>query len=757
MNGGGFASRESRRGMVLVLVVGCLVFTMLIFKSMVTRLRQENVLTNRTSVNERLYQIAAAIGRLTIRKLQRDVETREPAVAKKILDAVFVSPKDRIDDLYKSSDIVDLDVVKEIITQFKSKWGDLTVEVETGATIGKDSPFNPEFRGLQKSPFERRGSIDIDVTVEHRGFRKRCRMRKEFLLTRLFAPPFHKFTLFARRGAEVEEEKVNRLDKMDEDGKVTAGAPPLVLFNRLLRDKRPNQMGLDFTLNQPDHIIKDSAALTQNGWVFLGGTGKSTDATNKSGNLMLNVCAGAEKDITKNYFGEFFHFFFDPPTKGWLGSKQWNQWMDSKIPGNNKGGGNHEIQVTFVDYGIYPGLKDLAFNGIPLFQQAIDSYRGRKDLLVKGSALHLFGTPALCTPTLVFGQVKRRYVRTFAFYFSQAQRVYPIRAMRSDEYEFYAAREILPWGAAKGINQTLLDDLGRAIAPPSLPYNTYWYGSRTNNPPLCRLPPEFRDWEPYMLGIKNIVKPTDPALPWSSAVPRNSYCPDKPDSLCTPDYTFNNDPELHYSGKLGDLRGNASYLKDRMSYYITECKPGQALKLSKCQFFMDHFVDKSSGKNQVFLNQIIGFNGDIEVDIPLEVLKGGVIYAKGAIRINQPVTNPFIANPPTTPDAFGYLTFVSDSVIELNLGGGGPTGGLPQFHGFLVCLRADETGQVEVPGPVHIVGGVAVDRIDKLLEKGGIIEYGFEQSELGGLKDVTNSDFYGLVMGPRDMEVVVED
>ncbi|NLI75630.1 MAG: hypothetical protein GX442_04205, partial [Candidatus Riflebacteria bacterium] len=702
--------------MVLVLVIGCLVFTMLIFKSMVTRLRHENSLTNRTSVNERLYQIAASIGRLTIRKLQRDIETRDPAVAKKILDAVFVKPQATIDGLYKASDIVDMDVIKEIITQFKSKWGPLDIEVETAATIGNDSPFSPEIRGLEKSPFERRGSIDIRVSVEHRGVRKTCRIRKEFLLTRLFAPPFHKFTLFARRGAEVDEAKVNRIEKLEEDGKVT-GPPPLVLFNRLLRAKGPGKDGLDFTLNRPDHIIKDASSLTQNGWVYLGGNGKSTDATNKSGNLMLNVCAGAEKDFTRGYFGEFFHFHFDTGSKGWLGSREWNTWLDSKIPGNDLGGGNHRVMVTFVDYGIYAGLAGLAFgpSQISIFGQAIASYRGANTLLTKGSALHLFGTPSLCTPTLVFGQVKRRYVRTFAFYFTKAQRVYPIRAMTSGEWDFYFNNEIGPWAANRGIEQDLQDGLRDSIAKTILPYDTYWYGKRTNSPPLCRLPPEFRDWEPYMAGLKNISKPTDPGAAWTTAIPRNLYCPDKPDQVCTQDFTFASDPEIHFTGKLQDLRVTPGYLKDKMSYYITECQPGKFLKLSSCKFFMDRFVDKSNNKNQVFLNQIVGFNGDLEIDIPLEVLKGGVIYAKGTIRINNSVINPFIANPPTTPDAFGYLTFVSDTRIELNPPGGSSSssGGLPQFHGFLVCMRQDEKGEVEVQNPVHIIGGVAVDVIDK--------------------------------------------
>jgi len=72
------------------------------------------------------------------------------------------------------------------------------------------------------------------------------------------------------------------------------------------------------------------------------------------------------------------------------------------------------------------------------------------------------------------------------------------------------------------------------------------------------------------------------------------------------------------------------------------------------------------------------------------------------------------------------------------------------------------TGRVTIDSPVHIIGGVAVDDMSELIEKGSIIEWGFMRSELSvgvkssGKNDLTSEDFHGLAMGPMDGEVVFE-
>lgn len=742
------------KGMALILAIVALFLLSAFFATVISRLRQENVLTNRNSINERLYHLASSIGRIVSRKIQKDIETREPTISKKIFEAVFKTGETKVENLVKVNDLLDLDVIKEIKKEFTNKWGkDFSVNIHTILNIGNASPFPSEYPGLQNSPFERKGSLDVIVSVEQFGIKKVCKISKEFLLTWLFAPPFHKFTLFARRGAELEEDKVNRLDNIDEEGKVISGKPPLIIFNRLIRNKQLNNSekdSLDATQNKSNAIIRDKSDLIHNGWIYLGGS------SNKQ--LILNICAGAEKDFYKNGVGEFFHFYFDNQTKGWLLSKQWNDWLDNQVPANVQPDGNRLFNIVFVDYGIFPGLKNITFNNYPLFEQAINTYQGvgRKDLLTKGNALHLFGTPSLCTPTLVFGNVRRRYIRTFGFYFTNANRVYPLRGMTNSEFNNFYKNELEPWGLARNVQIPILSLIEDLISNSILNYNLYWRGDGGQ---LCRLAPQFREKEPYILSLKNIIRPNDVSIDWKNAIPSNDYCGENPERICVSDFEFNNDPHIHYTGKLSMLGYNKRYLKSKISYFISDNKP---IKLSECDFFLSKFTTKVGNTYNLFLNQIIGFDSDLDIDIPLNVIKGGVIYAKGKIKITQPITNIYLSqNFPSngTPDCFGYVTLISDSNIEISYGGNTNVtlSQLPQLHAFLVCFKPDETGTVTLNAPVHIIGGIAVDRIDSLVENGGIIEYGFERAEIADNLDLTTVDFYGLAMGPQDYEIVYEE
>ena len=65
---------KNKRGMLVLVLAAGLVFVAIIFASITNRMRAEALITNRVSINERLNQFASAIGRLAIRKLQRDIE-----------------------------------------------------------------------------------------------------------------------------------------------------------------------------------------------------------------------------------------------------------------------------------------------------------------------------------------------------------------------------------------------------------------------------------------------------------------------------------------------------------------------------------------------------------------------------------------------------------------------------------------------------------------------------------------------------------
>lgn len=86
--------RRANSGMIMIIVAGVLLVITIFFTSLIGRVRHENAITNRVSVNERLYQIASAVGRLAVRKLQKDFETnneKDPDFGRKIIKAAFAN------------------------------------------------------------------------------------------------------------------------------------------------------------------------------------------------------------------------------------------------------------------------------------------------------------------------------------------------------------------------------------------------------------------------------------------------------------------------------------------------------------------------------------------------------------------------------------------------------------------------------------------------------------------------------------------
>jgi hypothetical protein len=164
---------------------------------------------------------------------------------------------------------------------------------------------------------------------------------------------------------------------------------------------------------------------------------------------------------------------------------------------------------------------------------------------------------------------------------------------------------------------------------------------------------------------------------------------------------------------------------------------------------------EENDKKMVYLNQIISFDGDLIIDEPLEIAKGGIIICSGKIDVQAPIINPYATQIPDNPDAFGYLTLIADKGITISAGKS-ISGPLPQTHGFFISVN-DGNGRVTVTRPLHIIGGVSSDHIDDLVKHGCIVEWGFEPAEFAGGKDISASDFYGLAMGPRDLEIITEE
>ncbi|GAB1352020.1 hypothetical protein MASR1M12_07510 [Erysipelotrichia bacterium] len=752
---------NSRRGMLVVIVGGVLVFSMIIFISLVNRVRHESAVTNRVSVNERLYQIASAVGRLAVRKLQKDFETRDPEYGLKIVQAAFsdkTGPQASVD---YTKVIKSLDVLKEIMTRFKSEWGDrgeIDFTISYVADLGKKFPFKAPIAGMSNSPYERKGHIEFTITVSHLGVSKVCRVRKEFLLTRLLAPPFYRFTLFSHRGATIDKDVANQTFVKD-DGKLSNSNRPMVCLNRLIRKKKEGIEGLDFRFNRADNIVKSGTpSFVKNGWIYLGGRGQQKDSKGEDGNLILNVLTGSHDDILENAFGEYFHFYFNPNSAGWLILKDWSKWLNTNIPGNEMPPDAGRVMLAFVDYGYYRGLWEIPFRDNYLFKTAVNMYKARiNEDINRGNSMHLFGTPAMCTPTLVFGKIKRRFVRTFAFYFSESARVYPMRAFTNNSaVESFVGEEIYEWYKdlpGQTPDESFIQNF-ISVFNGKVKGTEYQIGLTDQTPPLCGLDPEIRDWEPYITGLHNICDPGGPDRPWADVVPKNGYIDAGPEAICKPDYEFKNDKEIYYNGNIRQLEPGDGYLKDRVSYAIPG-EEGKPTHLSKSDFFNNHFIIEEKGKKMLYLNQIVSFDGDLVIDEPIEVAKGGVILCSGKVDIQAPIINPYATTTPDNPDAFGYLTIVADKGITISAGKSG-SGPLPQIHGFFVSVN-NGNGRVNIGKPMHIVGGIASDNIEDLVKNGCIIEWGFDPAEISGGRDMSTPDFYGLAMGPRDLEIITEE
>lgn len=775
---------SSRAGMVLIVVAVGLIFVTIFFATMVGRVRHETGLTARASINERLYQIASAIGRITVRKLQRDFETYDKKSEKNIVDMVF-NNKQKIKDVSYDDVISNLDVVKKIKEEFKSRWGELEIKVTYSVEVPDTNDFPAYISGLENSQFERRGYISADVQVSHRNHAKHCKISKQFLLTRLFAPPFHRFSFFVTNGASIDHDNINRLKEFQDDGTVLDDQPPLQLFNQRITGNNITLNDVDYNNRNVTPVVNSADSFTQNGWIYLG-SGYS-DKT-----LKLNIMSGSLGDMpddssdSKNQkkYGEYFHLYYTDKSLGWRGSQAWANWLNARIPGI-AAGEPPTLKISYVDYGFFryisanPPIRFTELEAPPDSGQNL--FAGFDFDKFKASALHLFGTPSKCTPTLVFGKVNRTFLRISSFLMGGW--VWPIRYMSQSEFNGLWG-EIAPWldnldgnyDGAKDALKTLLPDQTQT-APTTgsgLDYAIYFQGSKKDPAAGQALSPQYCT-EPYLRSLVNLAKPnTVDAWANIDALRQSKYLTNGPEELCKSDYEFKSDENIHYTGRINSLKVDSRYfdaLKQRTSFFITQ-KPekNDVLPLSKCKFFLDEFIDSDTEapnkKKTCYLNQIVGFESSVEIDEPLLMVKGGIIWSKKDIIISRPITNPMIYPSEynvTTPDNFGWLTLVAGGNIIIRTGAfpSGETKGHPEIHAFLVACNGG-TGKVITDRPIHLIGGVAADDMNPLIEKGGIIEWGFMRGELcerfnaNGKSDMTSEDFHGLSMGPMDGEYIYE-
>jgi hypothetical protein len=287
------------------------------------------------------------------------------------MDAAFNGQTGKMTEVDYSSVVEGLDVTKAIKNLLENDGGDIEFTVKYIVDLGEQFPFSAPINGMTNSPFERHGHIEVIVSATHQGLTKISRMRKEFLLVRLLAPPFYRFTLFSHKGATLDKNLANQT-LVNDSGNLMQNRP-LVCLNRFVSKKKADVEGFDFRFNRADNIVKTidgKPSFVKSGWIYLGGRGNTTDTTGDSGNLVLNVNAGSSDDILSSKFGEYFHFYFNSKSAGWMISKDWTKWLDNHIPGNNIDADASKVMIALVDYGYYKGLWDIQFRNKPLFATA---------------------------------------------------------------------------------------------------------------------------------------------------------------------------------------------------------------------------------------------------------------------------------------------------------------------------------------------------------------------------------------------------
>ena len=343
--------------MILLIVIGCVIFTGIVFMGLVNRVRYESALTARNSVNEMMYQVASSIGRITIRKLQNDFVNMDKKAPDSLMDAIFKN-KPYQKKLFTSV-ICSLDVVKNLLDtkEYKHSRGNMAVtSVLCTANFANDfKEKNPPGAKIPAGQdFERRGKLFVEVTVTYAGFQKKCTVNKPFIVPRLLPAPYFKFTLFSRNGATLPQTTANRMKMIADDGKVTDPDPPLILFNRLVDPPTAPPL-YDFTANLTsianNRFVGNSQILEESGWVYLGGSGSSKDTFDNTGFLTLNDCPGLLGPHEQKFMGEGFHHYFSTDSFGWLWAEDFTNSVNSGNPGSS-------ISLAYVDFGFYTGQKN---------------------------------------------------------------------------------------------------------------------------------------------------------------------------------------------------------------------------------------------------------------------------------------------------------------------------------------------------------------------------------------------------------------
>ncbi len=716
---------NNRQGMVVVLIAVVLALIVLLFASFINRVRMESNFTNKIAANESLYQCASAIGRFAAAKATKDFEYKNRPGG---FDLVENIEKGKTSSINMTATIENYGAVKYMLERVREKTKEPIEIKEVSVSIDNLKPIEQGIAGSNSQAFSNEKTGDIVVSVVFDiggGVKKAYKIVKDFKYVSLLPHPYSRFTLFLSDfiDANNTDDKLNN-SLVNSAGVPDEGSSPLLCVNSLISSPG-NLLEKDASNNTADTVIdKDLENVVKSGWIYLGSNPRTEFKLAESGSPIraaaFNISPAHGKTMPQGSiskagemeYGESFHFYYEPASQGWLRDAAWTAWLKDK-------GVSDFVNMACVNFGFFKEMPSFEMfcrvvpNNPPtkkkLFSGAIDVYRSQnypginntsslnRDSFSYTSTILPFGNTAICTPTLIFGPILRRYFTVFGIY--SGDKRLPLFSVGSGDGAGLRTAELIS-AISIHFQRTILPEqrlrINSVFEQAFEWYNdpfSKWNRIYATTEGLPSSQPQVNHFESYMYVLKNICAPTEPGKDFVSAI--SSYKgvdtirpflgdvePAGVDLANVPifnDFNFSSaNNYINYSGTISDLAADIDNIElgRRASYILDGPKEDKFFYLYKSHFFQKHFIIKKANiplfkqmltnklsmltnlfaklagisspspdiVSELYLNKAVKIDlkkgQTFVIDQPLFVRAGGIIdCGEGDIEIRAPIIN----------------------------------------------------------------------------------------------------------------------
>ncbi len=650
--------KGKKDGVIALVVVTVMAIIMILFASLMNRVRQESAFTNKISVNEAVYQSASSLGRFIAAKITKDLEYRNEPVGLKLSEAITgmassasSSPVNKTLDFSPLETIKNYKVVEEALRKI-SEEARMAVELED-VTLSLENVVSidtPVCEGATRLPGELLGELVIDVKFKIGNVRKTYKTVKDFKYVCLIPYPYARFTLFAPNFAAMKDDRINGVLVNASGWPQDPNKKPLLCLNKRTENNPDDFNSVDDT--DSNNKVEDFDKMIKNGWIYLGGApggqayGNLLDfEVDKDTNIKafaLNILPYHGTELPRNSsnmnYGESFHFYYTSDSSGWIPEADWSDFFSS----NSVQG----VSMRFLKYGFFKDVFDSDFpyprrrpdgtvsknkDDYPkvfIYDRIPGRYHESSSepdfgisLQTEGktqsSSILPFGTARLCTPTLVFGPVLRRYLIGYALHGIREGGTnlvfpYPGTSTLGELVEAMDAYLVLNESKSESEKKAITNAYKKIswYRDPSANYADFF---KVNNG-LPSPSPRINHTEAYMYCFENLCAPLSPHKEFEEIVynfPGNAKLKPFTDSkklvgsdlAQTPifgDFNFSavaSENYINYSGRLSELDNalpRGLNFGDRVSYELKPPEGETDFNISKSYFFQKHFVIRKS-------------------------------------------------------------------------------------------------------------------------------------------------------------------